>query len=74
VALTGGVAANSLLRKRIAEEGNALGIPTFVPPLSLCTDNGAMIAGVGYLRWCRGEVSDLRLSVAASAPLPEAER
>jgi N6-L-threonylcarbamoyladenine synthase len=72
VTLTGGVAANSRLRKRVAEEGGALGIPTFVPPFSLCADNAAMIAGVGYLRWRRGEFADLRLSVSASAPIEEA--
>lgn len=71
VTLTGGVAANGLLRERVAAEGHLLGIPTFIPPFSLCTDNGAMIAGVGYLRWRRGERADLQLSVSASAPLEE---
>lgn len=44
VAIGGGVAANSLLRRRVEEEGRALGYFTVVPPLRLCTDNAAMIA------------------------------
>lgn len=41
----GGVAANSRLR---AELGKADGIEVIFPPLKLCTDNGAMIGGIGY--------------------------
>ena len=44
----GGVAANSLLRTRLVESANKLGINVFFPPLSLCMDNAAMIAGLGY--------------------------
>ncbi|MFL5883505.1 MAG: tRNA (adenosine(37)-N6)-threonylcarbamoyltransferase complex transferase subunit TsaD, partial [Thermoleophilaceae bacterium] len=42
LAIGGGVAANSELRERI----DALGVPTWIPEMSLCTDNAAMIAGV----------------------------
>ncbi|MFL5886330.1 MAG: tRNA (adenosine(37)-N6)-threonylcarbamoyltransferase complex transferase subunit TsaD, partial [Thermoleophilaceae bacterium] len=42
LAIGGGVAANSELRQRI----DALGVPTWIPEMSLCTDNAAMIAGV----------------------------
>jgi N6-L-threonylcarbamoyladenine synthase len=41
LAIGGGVAANSELRKAVAE----LGVPVWVPPMELCTDNAAMIAG-----------------------------
>ena len=41
LAIGGGVAANSELRSAV--EG--LGVPVWVPPLELCTDNAAMIAG-----------------------------
>ena len=41
LAIGGGVAANSELREAVA----ALGVPVWVPPLELCTDNAAMIAG-----------------------------
>jgi tRNA N6-adenosine threonylcarbamoyltransferase len=41
LAIGGGVAANSELREAVAE----LGVPVWVPPVELCTDNAAMIAG-----------------------------
>src|SRR5690606_10047875 len=40
LAVGGGVAANALLRERLAR----IGVPTHVPPRELCTDNAAMIA------------------------------
>lgn len=50
----GGVAANSRLRSLLAEEKN---INCIFPSLRLCTDNGAMIAGVAYHYLKRGETS-----------------
>lgn len=44
LALGGGVAANTLLRARVAEECEARGLQLKIPPPSLCTDNAAMIA------------------------------
>lgn len=44
VSLAGGVAANSLLRRRLQAEGTAAGFAVVIPPLRLCTDNAAMIA------------------------------
>jgi len=44
-ALGGGVAANSELRRRMAEACDELGVRLWVPPIALCTDNAAMIAG-----------------------------
>ncbi|MBX5468640.1 MAG: tRNA (adenosine(37)-N6)-threonylcarbamoyltransferase complex transferase subunit TsaD [Thermoleophilaceae bacterium] len=45
LAIGGGVAANSLLRERIAQAAGELGLRLWVPDFSLCTDNAAMIAG-----------------------------
>jgi N6-L-threonylcarbamoyladenine synthase len=45
--LGGGVVANARLRAVAAERAASVGITLRIPPLSLCTDNGAMIAGVG---------------------------
>ncbi|GAB3028827.1 hypothetical protein GCM10027052_00620 [Parafrigoribacterium mesophilum] len=45
--LGGGVIANARLREVAAERCAAHGIELRVPPLSLCTDNGAMIAALG---------------------------
>lgn len=44
----GGVAANSALRARLIEEGRANGIDVHFPPMPLCLDNAAMIAGLAY--------------------------
>lgn len=44
LAIGGGVAANSLLRERLAELGAGLGVRVWIPPRELCTDNAAMIA------------------------------
>ncbi len=44
VVLAGGVAANSYLRARLTEEGKKLKLDTRFPPMSLCTDNAAMVA------------------------------
>lgn len=44
----GGVAANSELKGSMNELGRKLGISVFIPPLSLCTDNATMVAGLAY--------------------------
>ncbi|WP_284978992.1 tRNA (adenosine(37)-N6)-threonylcarbamoyltransferase complex transferase subunit TsaD [Arthrobacter sp. fls2-241-R2A-200] len=47
VLLGGGVAANSRLRELTAQRCASAGIKLHVPPLNLCTDNGAMVAALG---------------------------
>jgi N6-L-threonylcarbamoyladenine synthase len=47
VLLGGGVAANSRLRQLTEQRCSAAGITLHVPPLDLCTDNGAMVAALG---------------------------
>ncbi len=44
LAVAGGVAANSLLRRRLEHEGTTAGFEVVIPRLSYCTDNAAMIA------------------------------
>lgn len=44
----GGVAANSELRRRLSDEAEKNNIAVFFPPVSLCIDNAAMVAGLGY--------------------------
>ena len=52
--LSGGVAANSLLRSEAAAAAKRLGLPLFVPPIALSTDNAAMIGAAGYVNYARG--------------------
>ena len=58
----GGVAANSRLRGMLAERND---IRCIFPSLKLCTDNGAMIAGVGYRYLQRGDTSPWNTTASA---------
>ncbi len=60
--LTGGVAANTRLRRDTARAADELGLPLFVPPLDLTTDNAAMIAAAGFVGLRRGHRADLDLN------------
>ncbi len=50
IILAGGVAANSLLRSQLTEQGAKLGIKVHYPSMKLCTDNAAMIAEAAYFK------------------------
>lgn len=67
--VAGGVAANkaiaSALDRRVATRGYTL----CVPPVALCTDNGAMIAWAGAERLARGWINDLDFAARARWPL-----
>jgi len=52
--LTGGVAANTRLRAEAARAAGALGLPIFIPPMALSTDNAAMIGAAGYVGFRMG--------------------
>jgi N6-L-threonylcarbamoyladenine synthase len=54
LAASGGVAANRELRRRLETWGHGAGLPVLLPPLSLTTDNAAMIARAGQLRAAAG--------------------
>lgn len=71
VVLSGGVAANSQLRKSLEQACKSHHIFFHVPDLSLCTDNGAMIACVGYYDYCLGVRSRWNLNAVASLVIGE---
>jgi N6-L-threonylcarbamoyladenine synthase len=62
IGLSGGVACNSLLRSRLAEEALAAGLEFFAVSPALAADNAAMIAEVGRRRLMSGEIADMSLN------------
>ena len=65
-ALAGGVAANSGLRERLQYSADKNGIKLYVPPLSLCGDNAAMIAAQGYYEFLSGVTAGADLNAYAN--------
>ncbi len=63
--ISGGVAANSHLRARLSEVSKAKKRKIYIPPISLCGDNGAMIAAAGYYEYLSGNMSDASLNASA---------
>ena len=65
--VTGGVAANGRLRQRLKEEAEGRNIRLHLPPLALCTDNAAMVAGLGYHLLAAGDSSPLDIDSYSEA-------
>jgi len=66
ILIAGGVSANRALRKAFKSQTE---FPVHIPPLSLCTDNAAMIGAAGYFRYALGHVSEMDIDVLPSWPL-----
>jgi len=66
VAVAGGVAANSRIRRDILGAAEKLGAEVYMPPLSLCGDNGAMIGAQAYYEYLAGNTADMSLNAYAT--------
>ena len=66
LAVAGGVAANSRIRRDLQTAAQDLGAELYMPPLSLCGDNAAMIGAQGYYEYQAGHVADMGLNAYAT--------
>ena len=66
IAVAGGVAANSRIRADILAAAEKLGAEVYMPPLSLCGDNGAMIGAQAYYEYQAGNIADMSLNAYAT--------
>lgn len=65
----GGVSANSLLRHELERECKANGFELYMPQLSLCGDNAAMVGSQGYYEYMSGNIAPLDLNAVATLPI-----
>ena len=71
IALAGGVSANSRLRKRMTDVCAEKGWELYMPQLSLCGDNAAMVGAQGYYELKKGNIAGLELNAFATMPINE---
>lgn len=66
IAVAGGVAANSRIRRDVLEASSKLGAKVYMPPLKLCGDNAAMIGSQAYYEFLAGNIADMSLNAYAT--------
>ena len=66
IAVAGGVAANSRIRRDILAAAEKMGATVYMPPLSLCGDNAAMIGAQAYYEFLAGNVAGMELNAYAT--------
>lgn len=71
IALAGGVAANSGLREAAQKMCDKHGFTLYLPPKSLCGDNGVMVASQGYYEFMSGVRGDLSLNACATMEISD---
>lgn len=69
IVLAGGVAANSVLRRKMETLCYEKGYELYLPELTLCGDNAAMVGAQAYYEYLSGNTADLSLNAAASLPI-----
>ena len=73
IVVAGGVSANSGLRSALEAACKKHGYELYLPKLSLCGDNAAMIGSQAYYEYLAGVRADLSLNGVASMPVDQAE-
>ncbi len=71
IAIAGGVSANSEIRKRLSTANKHFGWTTYIPKFEYTTDNAAMIAITGYLKYLNNEYADQNISAKARLKVTE---
>ena len=71
IAVAGGVAANSRIRRDLVRAAQEAGKTLYLPPLSLCGDNAAMIGCQGYYEYLAGVRADMSLNAYATLDVSE---
>lgn len=71
IAIAGGVSANSEIRKHLQNAEKQLGWKTYIPKFEYTTDNAAMIAITGYLKYLRKDYADISTAVKARLKVTE---
>ena len=69
IVIAGGVSANSVLRREMSSLCKKRGYTLYMPHLSLCGDNGAMVASQAYYEYLAGHTAKENLNAAASLPI-----
>jgi N6-L-threonylcarbamoyladenine synthase len=69
IAIAGGVAANSGLRRQLKQLAEQEGWQVFIPPLAYCTDNAAMIAITAHYQYLAGKFCNLKVTASPRMPL-----
>ena len=69
LAVAGGVSANSELRRKLKEECESAGIDFYLPDLSLCGDNAAMVGVQAYYEYRNGHTAGSDLNAYATMPI-----